>query len=408
MVASKNRYFVAFAVVVVAAGAYAALPGDRPERVEAAAGTPAVAVVVQPARITEISEPFEVGGAVRARQVAAVVSRVTGEIREVRVAPGDRVRAGQRLVLLDSREMASGEARAKASLAASRHAVALARAERQAASAGLELARATYRRVDELHSRKSATPHELDQAVAALRTAEARLESAEARTLEAEAQAEAATAGADSARIVLSYTSVTAPFDGLITRKHVDAGNTASPGMPLVDIEDVGGFRLEVFVDESRARLVSIGQAAEVVLDGVPLVAIDGRVSEVARGVEPGSHSFLVKIDLPGEGGLRTGMFGRARFAGPSHQALVVPASSLVRHGQLASVFVVGQDGRARMRLVNAASPEGDFVEIRAGIVEGEQVVVSPPPGLLDGSRVSPAPGGAAVTAEGKDSDDAR
>jgi len=389
MTSMKARYLFPLggAVLVIAAALVARLAG-RPEPEHAPREGSAVAVATQPVRTDEIAETVEIGGHVRARSVATVMSRVVGEVRAVRVAPGDRVRMGAPLVVLDSRELAAGAARMTASLEAARHGVALAQAEHRAAQAGLALAQATHRRIADLHGRKSATPHELDQAVAALRAAEASLTSGAAREAEADAQVVAATAGAEAARVAVSYTVLSAPFDGVVTQKLVDVGNTAAPGMPLVTVEDVGGFRLEVFVDESRIGFVSIGQAVDVALDGVPGSSIKGHVSEVARAVDPGLHAFLVKVELPEQPLLRSGMFGRVRLTGPTRRAVVVPAASLVRNGQLVSVFVVSE-GRARMRLVTPAQSDGDRVEIRAGLDEGERVVVAPPPGLVDGSPVT-------------------
>ena len=107
-----------------------------------------------------------------------------------------------------------------------------------------------------------------------------------------------------------------------------------------------------------------------------------GIVAEVSRAVDADARAFLVKIDLPDVPGVRSGEFGKARFAGPSRRALTVPASALVRRGQLTSVFVVEND-RARVRLVNASGSE-----ILAGLSESEVVILSPPAGLTDGHRV--------------------
>jgi hypothetical protein len=93
-------------------------------------------------------------------------------------------------------------------------------------------------------------------------------------------------------------------------------------------------------------------------------------------------------VDLPAAAAVRSGMFGRARFAGPARRALTVPSSAVVRRGQLASVFVVGGDNRARMRMVNVGDDAGGRVEIAAGLDAGERVVVSPPPTLVDGAPV--------------------
>jgi hypothetical protein len=102
----------------------------------------------------------------------------------------------------------------------------------------------------------------------------------------------------------------------------------------------------------------------------------------------PGSHDFLVKIDVPAGHDLRSGMFGRAILRGDSHRGVGVPVSAVTRRGQLAFVFVVGTDGHARLRLVNAADAAGGLVEVRSGLVAGERVVVDPPLTLVDGSPV--------------------
>ena len=119
------------------------------------------------------------------------------------------------------------------------------------------------------------------------------------------------------------------------------------------------------------------------------LPAVTGKVSEIARALDPGSHAFLIKVGLPDGLAVRSGMYGRARFAGPSHQAIAVPVSSLVRHGQLVSVFVVGADHRARMRLVNVAETDRGRVEVLAGLDAGETIVLAPPPALTDGAPVN-------------------
>jgi hypothetical protein len=111
-----------------------------------------------------------------------------------------------------------------------------------------------------------------------------------------------------------------------------------------------------------------------------------------------------VKIDLPAHQALRSGMFGRARLMGASRQSLTIADSAIVRRGQLTSVFVVGTDNRARLRLVQVAKTSGSRAEIAAGLDAGEQVVVDPPATLVDGAPVrvasrsaSSLPAGAAL-----------
>jgi RND family efflux transporter MFP subunit len=360
---------------------------------------PASDVVVQSAALESGIQPFEVGGQVRARTTATLVSRIFADVQEVLVQPGDAVRAGQVLVRLDSRELEAQRARAVAAAAAADQAVKAAGTNRDGAEASLALATATHKRISELRARNSATPNELDQAVGALRAAEARSAGAQVGIREAEAAAEAARAALRGASVGASYAAITAPFAGIVTEKRVEVGNMATPGAPLITVEDARGFRLDVRVDESRVGTLDRARPVEVVVDalertGTATVTLTGTVSEISRTLD-GAHAFLVKIDLPDDAGLRSGMFGRARLGSGSRRALTVPSSALVRHGQLTSVFVVGKDNRARMRLVQVARTSGPRAEIAAGLDSGEQVVVQPAPTLVDGAPVRPVARGA-------------
>jgi multidrug efflux pump subunit AcrA (membrane-fusion protein) len=387
--AIMKAMFVISAALIGAAAAGCS-HGEAPK---AAAG-PTVPVSVAAAAEQDLVIPFEVGGVVRAQRVAVVVSRIMADVRAVPVKAGDRVRAGQALVLLDGRELQAHRERATASKTAVTQATALAEADRQAAEAGLALARITHQRIADLKAKNSATQGELDEAVANLRGAEARMRVAEARVAEARASIESATAGASAADVAASYATLTAPFDGLVTEKNVDPGNMASPGQPLVTVEDDRSFRLEVRLDESRAALVHVGDEVRARFDD-GASSLTGRVAEVERAFDAGSHDFLVKIDLPPGTPLRSGMYGRAILKGAARKGLAVPEAAVVRRGQLTSVFVVEADNRAHLRLVNASEPAEGLVEVRAGVRSGERVVLSPPPALVDGSPVTVGPAAA-------------
>lgn len=340
-----------------------------------------VAVTVAQAAMTEVTATIDAGGVVQARTTAAITARILAPVREVRVRPGDRVHKGQTLVLLDAADLTASARAARSGAEAARQAANAAEADLQSAEAARALARASHDRIAGLHASRSATPQELDDAIAVLKGAEARVASASARALQATSAIRSASATADQAAATASFSAITAPFDGIVTDKAVEPGNMASPGMVLLRVEDTSGFRLEVHVDESRAGQIQTGDRVPVVL-GSRTAAITGVVEEVSRAVNADARAFLVKIDLPEMPGIRSGEFGKARFAGPSRRALTVPASALVRRGQLTSVFVVEND-RARLRLVNASESE-----ILAGLSESEVVILRPPAGLTDGRRV--------------------
>jgi len=345
----------------------------------------------------DLPRAYEAGGVVRARTTAAITSRLLAPVVEVRVAPGDQVRAGQVLARLDARDLSAGERRAASGRQAAEEAGRVATSEREAAEAALALVTAQHKRITMLHDRRSATDDELDQAVAALRAARSRLAAAEARVAESSAGQLAAAAGADAATVSASWAVITAPFDGVITEKLVETGNMAAAGMPLFRMEQAGPMRLDVRLDESRAVSIRPGQQVDVLFDGnvapgLQSRRVNGRVTELARAAEAGAHAFLVKIELPPDVRVPSGAFARARFAGPARPVVAVPAAAVVRRGQLTSVFV--RDGeRAHLRLVEVGdtletSNGAAIVDVLAGLRPGEHVIVDPPPALRDGIRV--------------------
>lgn len=341
-----------------------------------------IVVTVAPVTMTDVAAAIDSGGVVQARTTAVIAARLLAPVREVRVLPGDRVRKGQTLVVLESDDLAAAARGARSATLAAEQGAHAAAAELQAAEAALALLRSSHDRIAGLYSRRSATAQELDEAVTALRSGEARVAAATARTSQAGSAIDGARAASEQAVVTESFTRIGAPFDGVVTEKMVEPGNLASPGMPLLRVEDTTRFRLEVRVDESRAVNIQHGASVPVLL-GTSATAVNGTVDEVSRAVDSDARAFVVKIALPDVSGLRSGEFGKARFSASPRRALTIPVSAIVRRGQLTSVFVV-DDGRARVRLVNVSESE-----VLAGLTESELVILSPPLGLVDGRRVT-------------------
>ena len=350
-----------------------------------------VTVSVTRSTVTDLASSFEAGGVVRARATALIASRVMAPITQVHVRPGDRVRRGAPLVTLDGRDIQANKGRAEATSRSAAEAAGAAEADLRAAESALVLARATHDRVAALHAKRSATAQELDQAVAALTAAEAHRTSAHARLAAANAAREAAQAGAEAAAISATYAVLSAPFDGMVTERDADPGSMATPGTSLLVLEDPVNYRLEVQLDEARAALVEARQTVSVRLDNALAAGAawtDGRVTEIAR-IDPASHSFVVKIDLPTSASLRSGLFGRARFPRPTRRALTVPGRALINRGQLTFVYVVDDEERARLRPISTGATDPDRTEVLAGLREGDSVVTNPPASLTDGARVT-------------------
>lgn len=345
----------------------------------------AVAVTTVTARVGDVEGGFEAGGVVQARTTASVAARLVAPVLEVRVKPGDRVRAGQVLVVLDGRDLEAHTRAATAAESAAGDGAAAAQAEERSAQASLALAQATHDRIAALHGKRSATAQELDQVISALRAAESRVHAAAARVKEAASGMQRARASREAAAATESFLRLTAPFDGLVTEKVVEPGNMAAPGQPLLRVEDTRSFRVDVRVDESRAAGLTPGTKVDVSLDddrGRPVVI--GAVSEVSRAVDADQRASLVKVALSGDAtNLRSGAFARVRFPGAARRALTVPLEAVRTQGQVTSVFVV-EANTARLRLVRVRDRE-----VIAGLTDGDVVIVSPPPGLADGRPVT-------------------
>jgi HlyD family secretion protein len=383
MMASRHSRLAGGVAVVL--GLVLPACSSRTQTTPAEAGAP-IPVTVVTVAMADTADMFDAGGVVQARTTATMMSRILAPVREVRVAPGDHVRAGQVLIALDGRDLAAHARSVRAAALAADQGATAAASEQQAADAALALARATQERIAGLHVKRSATAQELDDATGALRGAEARAAGAAARVQAAVASVDSARAASEEASTTESFALITAPFDGVVTDKMVESGNKATPGKPLMRLEDTRGFRLDVRVDESRIGQIAPGAIVPVSLDsgtGGAITTVRGTVAEIGRAVDADARAFLVKITLPDRPGLRSGTFGRAHFSAQARRALTVPPGALVHHGQMTSVFVVEQD-IARVRLVNVSG-----TEVLAGLAEGDAVIVAAPPTVTDGRRVT-------------------
>jgi RND family efflux transporter MFP subunit len=182
------------------------------------------------------------------------------------------------------------------------------------------------------------------------------------------------------------YAKLAAPFSGVVVTRSVEPGNLATPGTPLLTVEQEGLYRLEASVDESKLASVRVGQAVEAVLEATGK-KLNARVSEIVPSVDAASRTYIVKLDLPATPNLRTGMFGRAIFPLGLQKVVAVPLAALMERGQLQSVFVV-EDSVAHTRLVTTGRRTSDAVEVLSGLNAGEKVVLPVPVGLQDGARV--------------------
>lgn len=321
------------------------LSGCGPKRENTVAPTlPAATVRAQTIESKTRIATEEVVGTVRAKLRSVIEAKVSGKIDELLVVPGQQVKAGESLAVIDAREV---------------------RARYDQAVALRQQAESDLKRLTSLFEQKILSQAEFENA---------------------QARARVAVAAVTEAETMLSYTKVTAPFAGVITRKYADVGDLATPGKPLLDMEDSSALRLEADVPEAVVGKLRLGDKLPVRISALER-ELAGVVSEIAPAADPNSRTFLVKLDLPSASGLRAGQFGRVAMPVGETSALRVPASAVVQRGQMELVFVVS-DNKAQLRIVKTGKRIGGEIELVSGVEAGEKIVSEGVAGLMDGQPV--------------------
>ena len=319
----------------------------RHEAKAPAASVPPAKVRTAQVQIEELPQLTDVTGTVRPIQRAVLAAKVTGAITELPVALGQSVKAGDLLL-----KTFTGEAAAQ---------VAQARAQ-------LNLTRRDLERERNLVRQGASTTD-------TVRSLEDRLTGYEAAVREAEAK--------------LSYTEIRAPFDGIIARRWINAGDLASTGQPLLEIEGSSGFEMLAQIPDSLARTLKAGVALACDAEGEKF---SGRLREISSTADAATRSVEVKIDVPANARVRSGQFTRIFIPGRASRTLLVPAAAVTLNGQIEHVFVVGPDNRAVLRIVRTGASRGDRIEILSGLSGNERIVVSAPNGLREGQPLEVAP----------------
>jgi RND family efflux transporter MFP subunit len=288
----------------------------------------------------------QVVGTVEAARRAAIAAKISGVIVELPVVLGSRVKQDDLLVRIDAQEITAKVLQARAQLA---------RARRNMA------------REKKLLGQHASTPETVKAMQDMLAIAEAGLR--EAKSMQA-------------------YTVIKAPFAGLITRKIANVGDLATPGMPLLRLENPDHLQVVTAIPESKTKDVQLNTSLEVTVPAAA-VRVSGTVTELSPAVDPHSRTLPIKIDVS-DTSLKTGMFARVTLPGKPDPTIMIPKRAIVPFGQLKKVFIVEKD-RAWLRLVRTGRRQGDNIEILAGLDPGERIVVSNNRLLVNGQPLIPA-----------------
>ncbi|KAF1711376.1 efflux transporter periplasmic adaptor subunit [Pseudoxanthomonas kalamensis DSM 18571] len=294
-------------------------------------------------------------GVVEAVRQATLTAQTSGRVAAVNYDVNDRVKAGAVLLRLSVVEQQAGVDSAVAQL--------------RSAEASLAEAESNYKRYQALAGSQYVSKSQLDQMRAGRDSALA------ARN--------AAAAGLAQARQSLGYTQVRAPFDGVVSSRNVEPGESVVfggdliGGQTLMTVFAPDELRIEVSVPQSEAERVRARPEARVSFDDGRRVAAAGVV--VFPSADPATHAVKVRINLPVlDPAPQPG--GTAKVAFPAVTGAAyprVPVSALVRRGEINAVYVLA-DGRLSLRQLRLGEQSGDTVEVISGLKPGEKIAVDP------------------------------
>jgi len=344
---------------------------------------------LQKIELMSVLDELEAPGTVIAAATAQVAARTMGTVLQVAAKEGDTVHRGQLLAQLDERELAARRNAAKAGSQAAEAGIGQAQKAVAAAQANADVMQKTYDRYAYLKEQKSVSPQEFDEISAKQQAAQAQLEQTKAGLKQAQAGREQAQAEAHAADSVASYARVVAPFDGRVIRRTVEVGSLVSPGMPLFVVEDTSRYQLQATLPTEALTFVNKGSVARVQLDAMAEKSIEGKVTEMEAGADPGSHTLNARIDLPRGLKVESGVFGRAYFARGEKKTVVVPQEVVVARGQLRGVYAVDANGVVHWRVVTLGQSANRLVEVLSGLTVGDSVVLNPGTRELDGKKTA-------------------
>jgi RND family efflux transporter MFP subunit len=296
------------------------------------------------------------------RQNVSIVPQVSGYVRKIAVRPGQRVKVGDTLVELDSRQ--------------ERAALDSADAQQRAAASSAELALRTAERTRSLHKEGLVTGQELDRAEADARAAEAQGKAAAARVAEQ--------------RVGVGFHVVRAPFEGTVGDVVARVGDFVSAATPLTSITQGATLELGIRIPPERARKVKPGTPVEV-LDSSGNATLSTTIYFVAPEADPRTQLVDVSAVFENTVGLRPSEMVRARIVYGTSQALEVPVLSIVRQSGQAFVYAVEQRGGGLVvarRPVALGPLSGQSYVVEKGLAPGDRIATSSLQLLRDGAPV--------------------
>jgi multidrug efflux pump subunit AcrA (membrane-fusion protein) len=362
--------------------------------------TAAKRVIIEPVKQESMRRNVDVVGTLAAVDQVTISSEADGKVSRILADLGDRVRAGDTLIRLDSEKQQYSSDQQKAALARAlaqygapdpQHLPDIEKTpDVQKAAAELHQVRQAFERAQELHKRALIPKQQLDDAEAALQAKQAGYESSlqSAKNLRASIQASEATAKLADRQ--LRDTDIRAPFDGIVEKRLVNLGELVKAQMPVMAVVRVDPLKVMAEIPERMAPWISGGQAVELRVDAYPDKTYTGKVSRISPAVNTATRAFPFEALVPNrDATLKPGTFARVHIESDKHdEILTLSYAALQYRYGVNRVFVVDGD-KLVVRELKVGERIGDRIEILSGVKAGERVAVTDVEKLADGMKVT-------------------
>jgi RND family efflux transporter MFP subunit len=370
-------------------------------RQDAAAQEPAPIVPVAKAARADLATEVILTAEFQPYQQIDVMAKVAGYVSSIKVDIGDRVREGQRLAVLEIPEMEDDLARANAAVDQADAEIATARDELSRAEAAHEMAHLSYTRIGDVSRREPGLVprQEVDEAHSHDLVSEAQVSAAQSSLHTAEQRARVARAERARLETLHKYTAISAPFNGVVTKRYANEGAMIQAGtssqtqaMPIVQLSQNDLLRLILPVPESVVSIVHVGEEVDVRVTSLG-ETFRGRVARFAEKIQESTRTMDTEVDVRNPDlRLIPGMYAEVRLRVEEHaHALAVPLDAVDRSGASPRVYTVAA-GVVHIAPVTLGLESAQRVEIASGLEEGTMVVVGRRAGLQEGEKVEPRP----------------
>jgi len=316
-------------------------------------------------RTSDGGQTLALPGSLQGFQQAPLAARSAGYVKRWTKDIGSHVVKGELLAVIESPEIDQQLSQAEA--------------VRGQAAASLALAKSTVERWEALRKKDVVSQQELDERRSGLTQASANLAAADANV--------------QRLRQLQGFTRITAPFDGVITRRNVDVGDLIdSSGKTLFVLTQMDPLRVYVNVPQSYAQLVRPGQKVVITQSELRGQSFAGEVARTSASIDPATRTMQVEVALPNKNGvLLPGAYVQVELPLAGSQTLVVPTNVLLFRAEGTRVAAVDAANKVHLKPVTLGRNLGESIEVLDGITAGERLVVNPSDSLGEGDAVAVA-----------------